>query len=289
MCAGGHAVKCPSCGMENPAGMRFCGGCGAPLTDPEPPPAPGEPRGDHAVGTPLRRRAQDRSPSSSPTSPASPRSPRSSTPRPCATSSRACFDRLVPCIQRYGGTIDKFMGDEIMALFGAPRAHENDPERALRAALEMRRRPGGLQPRSGSSALAIHFGVNTGLVYAGGVGGGGREGLLGHGGRGERRRAAQDHRRRPVRSWWEQTPTGRPGDLFEWLRVGPVQVKGKAEPVTAYRLLDVRAAARPAQRGRTTRGLTSPLVGREGELARLQSGDRPVCSGGRGRRRSRRR
>ena len=47
----------------------------------------------------------------------------------------ACFDRLVPCIQRYGGTIDKFMGDEIMALFGAPRAHENDPERALRAAL----------------------------------------------------------------------------------------------------------------------------------------------------------
>jgi class 3 adenylate cyclase len=40
-----------------------------------------------------------------------------------------CFDRLVPCIKNYDGTIDKFIGDEIMAFFGAPVAHENDPER----------------------------------------------------------------------------------------------------------------------------------------------------------------
>lgn len=49
----------------------------------------------------------------------------------------ACFDRLVPIVQKYGGTIDKFIGDEIMALFGAPIAHEDDPERALWVALEM--------------------------------------------------------------------------------------------------------------------------------------------------------
>ncbi|HEY4285340.1 MAG TPA: adenylate/guanylate cyclase domain-containing protein, partial [Chthoniobacterales bacterium] len=49
----------------------------------------------------------------------------------------ACFDQLVPIVEKYGGTIDKFIGDEIMALFGAPVAHENDPERGLRAALEM--------------------------------------------------------------------------------------------------------------------------------------------------------
>ena len=45
-----------------------------------------------------------------------------------------CFERLGAVIDRYGGHIDKFIGDEIMALFGAPVAHENDPERALRAA-----------------------------------------------------------------------------------------------------------------------------------------------------------
>src|SRR5215831_14273239 len=47
----------------------------------------------------------------------------------------ACFDWLVPIVQKYGGTIDKFIGDEIMALFGAPIAHEDDPERALWVAL----------------------------------------------------------------------------------------------------------------------------------------------------------
>ena len=46
----------------------------------------------------------------------------------------ACFDWLVPIVQKYDGTIDKFIGDEIMALFGAPIAHEDDAERALRAA-----------------------------------------------------------------------------------------------------------------------------------------------------------
>ena len=49
----------------------------------------------------------------------------------------ACFDWLVPVVQKYDGTIDKFIGDEIMALFGAPIAHEDDAERALRAGLEM--------------------------------------------------------------------------------------------------------------------------------------------------------
>ena len=47
------------------------------------------------------------------------------------------FQRLVPCVERYGGTVDKFMGDAVMAVFGAPTAHENDAERSIRCALDM--------------------------------------------------------------------------------------------------------------------------------------------------------
>ncbi len=45
----------------------------------------------------------------------------------------SCFSHLAPIIEKYGGTVEKFIGDEIMAIFGAPLAHENDPERALRS------------------------------------------------------------------------------------------------------------------------------------------------------------
>jgi class 3 adenylate cyclase len=49
----------------------------------------------------------------------------------------SCFDWLVPVVQKYDGTVDKLIGDEIMAVFGAPVGHEDDAERALRAALDM--------------------------------------------------------------------------------------------------------------------------------------------------------
>src|SRR6059058_2903766 len=68
----------------------------------------------------------------------------------------ACFQSLVPIVQKYEGTIDKFIGDEIMALFGAPVAHEDDPERALRAALAIR------DWIVEEGKLQVRIGVNTG-------------------------------------------------------------------------------------------------------------------------------
>jgi len=82
----------------------------------------------------------------------------------------ACFDWLVPVVQKYGGTIDKFIGDEIMALFGAPIAHEDDAERALRAALEMMDAIAAFNHANGTE-LGLHAGINTGLVVAGQIGG----------------------------------------------------------------------------------------------------------------------
>ena len=81
----------------------------------------------------------------------------------------ACFDHLVPMVQKYGGVIDKFIGDEIMALFGAPVAHENDPERALRTALEMMASISLFNQNQGT-ALSLHIGVNTGPVVTGAIG-----------------------------------------------------------------------------------------------------------------------
>src|SRR5438477_4258453 len=82
----------------------------------------------------------------------------------------ACFDWLVPVVQKYEGTIDKFIGDEIMALFGAPVAHEDDAERALRAALEMMDALAAFN-RANGTELGLHTGINTGLVLAGQIGG----------------------------------------------------------------------------------------------------------------------
>ncbi len=68
-----------------------------------------------------------------------------------------CFESLVPVVQKYEGTIDKFIGDEIMALFGAPIGHEDDPERALRAALEMMKVIAEVN-RAHGTELEIHIG-----------------------------------------------------------------------------------------------------------------------------------
>ncbi|MDQ3315044.1 MAG: adenylate/guanylate cyclase domain-containing protein [Verrucomicrobiota bacterium] len=80
-----------------------------------------------------------------------------------------CFESLVPIVQKYGGTVDKFIGDEIMALFGAPVAHEDDPERALRTALEMMEAIAAFNSVHGTT-LNLHMGVNSGPVITGEVG-----------------------------------------------------------------------------------------------------------------------
>ena len=76
-----------------------------------------------------------------------------------------CFEQLVPIVTRYGGTVCKFLGDGIMVLFGAPLAHENDPERALRAALDMMDALAVFSARWAVD-LGMHTGINTGIAAA---------------------------------------------------------------------------------------------------------------------------
>jgi adenylate cyclase len=83
------------------------------------------------------------------------------------------FTEMVEIVFKHGGTLDKFMGDAIMALWGAPIAHEDDAERAMRAALEMQELLGRLNAKwvnEGREAVEIGIGINFGEVFAGNIG-----------------------------------------------------------------------------------------------------------------------
>ncbi len=82
-----------------------------------------------------------------------------------------CFERLAADVNAHGGRVDKIVGDELMAVFGAPVAHEDDPERAVRAALQMQRTLEDHAAESGSD-VRMRIGVNTGEVLVGALRGG---------------------------------------------------------------------------------------------------------------------
>lgn len=182
----------------------------------------------------------------------------------------ACFERLGAVIDQYGGHIDKFIGDEIMALFGAPAAHENDPERALRAALDMMAalevfndEHAGLIPKR----LALHFGINSGLVIAGGIGTRQRQDYSVMGDTVNLAARLEDLSEAGETLVGEDTYR-LTAPLFEFEALKPVALKGKEKPVQVYRLL--RAKAAPG-RVRGIAGLSSPMVGREAEFAQTKA------------------
>jgi class 3 adenylate cyclase len=159
------------------------------------------------------------------------------------------FERMKGIVEAHGGSVEKFIGDAVMAVFGVPVAHEDDALRACRAAVEMRDALPGL-------GIAGRIGVNTGEVVTGT----------------EERLATGDAV--TVAARLEQA--AHPGEVLigaETLRlvraavdVGaeqPLELKGKAQPVPAYRLLAVT--------GEPERRFAAPMVGRVNELGRLQN------------------
>jgi class 3 adenylate cyclase/tetratricopeptide (TPR) repeat protein len=171
------------------------------------------------------------------------------------------FECLRTITERHGGTVEKFIGDAMMAIFGLPRVHEDDAVRAVRAAVEMRATTAQLaaDQREGGIALAWRFGLNTGEVLVGGDAG--------------RTLATGDAVNLAARL--EQTAA--PGEILigatthalvrDAVDADPVTdlvLKGKAVPVTAYHVRDVHTLAD----GRRRR-YDLPFVGREDERALL--------------------
>ena len=136
-------MQCPACQAEVVDGARFCKRA-----------ATNSPDGPTSDGS---------SPCSSPTSSGSGLGGRSRTgPEPVDS----CFARLADDITSFGGRVDKVVGDAIVALFGAPIAHEDDAERAVRATLRMRK-PLVVSMSTTVSASRLRIGINTGEVLVG--------------------------------------------------------------------------------------------------------------------------
>ena len=177
----------------------------------------------------------------------------------------ACFDWLVPVVQKYDGTVDKFIGDEIMALFGAPIAHEDDAERALRAALEMMDAIAAFNHANGTD-LGLHAGINTGLVVAGKIGGRDRRdySVMGDAVNLAARleQASSDGEIFVGPATYRLTK-----QLFDFEPIAPLTLKGKEAPVEVYRLLSAKTAPKST---RGIEGLRAPLVGRDKELEEIR-------------------
>ena len=173
-------------------------------------------------------------------------------------------------MQSFGGFVDKFIGDALLALFGAPAAHEDDPERAVRAALDMIGRTAHLSERAkayAGSPLLLHVGINTGHVVAGGLGAGVAKSYSVTGD--------------TVNTAQRLQSMAAPGEVlvgplthrltrhaFSYDSLGEVSLKGKMGSVLVHRLKEPLDTPRAA-RGLDTLGLNAPLIGRDAELARI--------------------
>ena len=146
-------TRCQACGHDNPETNRFCGECAAPLT-------PVAPAADvrktvtvlfcDLVGSTAMGEGLD--------------------PEQLRLVTQRYFDEMRVPIERHGGTVEKFIGDAVMAVFGVPQVHEDDALRAVRAAGDMRDVLTALNAeldRDHGVSLACRIGVNTGEVVAG--------------------------------------------------------------------------------------------------------------------------
>jgi class 3 adenylate cyclase len=180
------------------------------------------------------------------------------------------FRRMNRTIERYEGTIARLMGDGVLAFFGAPTAHEDDPERAVRCGLDMVREIDELSAAQNSPdahSLRVRVGINSGPVVVGVVG---TETANEYTAMGDTVNVAarMQGNARPGSVLITSATHRFVATLVEAVDVGMLELKGKADAVHAYEITGFRADA--VQR-RGLVGMRGPMVGRDQQLARLEA------------------
>jgi class 3 adenylate cyclase/predicted ATPase len=183
------------------------------------------------------------------------------------------FKVLIRVVYEYEGTIDKLIGDCIMALFGAPITHEDDPERAVHSALGIIKALDRFNEEQGIS-LSIHIGINTGLVIVGGVGSDLKMEYTVMGDTVNLAERLMETAKDEILV--SESVYKKVSYLFEMTKLKPVSLKGKAEKVTPYRVI---AKKKTPTSKRGIPGLYSPLVGRQKEMEILQSTVKKLIKG----------
>ena len=235
-------LLCTSCGASAPTGARFCPSCGSALGLPQP-----EERRivtvlfADLVGFTALSEHMD--------------------PEQVKRLVDSCFECLVEVVSEFGGRVDKLLGDGMLVLFGAPVAHEDDPERAVRAALRMHEvltahtASSGL---AGSDGIRIRVGINTGEVLVGTLAGTDYTVMGDVVNTASRLQAAAP----PGRVLVGPTTYALTSHSFEYEPAGELLAKGREQLVTAW--LPIAPTAPPGARRRRRRDV--PIVGREAEL-----------------------
>jgi class 3 adenylate cyclase len=235
---------CPNCGRENPEGFRFCGFCKASIAGEE-----SEVRktvtvlfADVTGSTALGERLD---------------------PESLRRVMTRYFDVARTVLERHGGTVEKFIGDAVMAVFGVPLVHEDDALRATRAAVEMREAlvelNTELEQKWGAS-LQIRTALNSGSVVAGDPSAG--QSFVSGDTVNVAARLEQAADPGEILIGAETVRLVR--DAVRVERIDALSLKGKAAPVPAFRLVEVIPGARAF-----ARRLDSHMVGRDNELHRL--------------------
>ncbi len=179
------------------------------------------------------------------------------------------FQYLTGPIERYEGTVARLMGDAILAFFGAPVAHEDDPQRAVLAGLDIVEGVGtfGQQiAREYGLDFKVRVGINTGPVVVGEVGSefAGEYTAMGDA---VNLASRMEQSAEPGTVQVTENTYALIEPLFDFEPLPPIEVKGKAEPVPAFR---VRGPKAEPGRVRGIEGLSAPLIGRDGEIETLR-------------------
>ncbi|NOZ04868.1 MAG: tetratricopeptide repeat protein [Chloroflexi bacterium] len=282
-CAATLVNACPQCGFESPVGFKFCGNCGESLL---PKTAPTTPSETEEIWNRLRSYIPEHLAEKLLSSRSKIEGERRNvtvlfadiqgfTSLAETLDPERVYDLLSDCMRGFAdqihqqeGTVDKFIGDGIMALFGAPLTHENDPERAVRSALGMlsflETFNQSLKENFGIT-LHVRIGLNAGMVVAGTVGSDLRMQYTVIGDTvnlaSRLEELATPDTILVSQTVWDATAT-----IFDYLPRGPVKVKGRKAPVEIYQVIGLKTHPGAA---RGIRGLQAPMIGRNRELVQL--------------------